>query len=747
MNSFLANTNSAKPVDRNPNPNPLAQKNNPINPLLSGEFSSETGGTTNGFSELLNLSSSPQNVLTKEIDRNSKPSENFTKFASRDTGDKVAGNVLFQSTRSSKPYEPRRTNTRKVDTQPERVISNRSEPAKKRSNEPEHTEEKQQKGSEARKTTSSDNKINNKQTHEHTKSQNNNTAPQEVANKAIETNKNETQNVDDANHIRKAKKVKEPVLITEHKKANELLAFLAGQVQDLPSNNLPSLVAENGLVQDALGAPNIHKYMNTPQATGSLLEKIGFNAQEATVILSDLKSQGVEMISPNDLLKQLGVDPSRATIELQILQNNIQLDGLKGYMQRAKTTNNISEQEQPQEASNELKRNSELIVDEKKESLERIETNHDEFKPLNTDSKQEFVEKNTLTGLEKIEITSKDPFENFNMDLNTHDAKVIVGKEIESDQQFISFDGNKIENLIKNDSTINTNDLKSGTVESVNFEVAQSTTSMESGLNIDADESSKVDTPQNSNIEFSAINQFNTKIEGNKNARSSNDHIEIESIDTSNPLKNVSSEKGKYQESGQHEQNDSSPENSQSDMLGLNVNSTKNSSTGRQSGKFNLDTDIQLNHSIDMEPIVNQAKMLLKEGGGSIRVNLNNSDYGAIDLAINVNENTLELKIATTTEQAREAINAELPRLKDALSNQNLDIKMIEISLKGESQQQWSGFNSQGGQTDGFDREKSEHNFYQNEQNTTEKNMSYKRQLVRTTTNGINHNGQINIRV
>lgn len=148
-----------------------------------------------------------------------------------------------------------------------------------------------------------------------------------------------------------------------------------------------------------------------------------------------------------------------------------------------------------------------------------------------------------------------------------------------------------------------------------------------------------------------------------------------------------------------------------------------------------------------LDPIVNNAKMMLKEGGGSIRIDLGTQELGSIDLAIELHENTLELKIAAGSEMAKEIIGAELPKLKEALLSQNLDLKSVEIGLK--SEQQWSqSFGENSGGQQGFNREEYTEFTDKNGNTRVEKRTQYSSRSVSTEPGKLsNHQGQIQVRV
>lgn len=86
--------------------------------------------------------------------------------------------------------------------------------------------------------------------------------------------------------------------------------------------------------------------------------------------------------------------------------------------------------------------------------------------------------------------------------------------------------------------------------------------------------------------------------------------------------------------------------------------------------------------------IMEKAQMLISKGGGSISVEVGTPELGQVEMAIHVQDKNLELKITAATDKAREMLSQELPALRQALLNQSLDLKTVEIGLS--AQRQWS---------------------------------------------------------
>lgn len=114
------------------------------------------------------------------------------------------------------------------------------------------------------------------------------------------------------------------------------------------------------------------------------------------------------------------------------------------------------------------------------------------------------------------------------------------------------------------------------------------------------------------------------------------------------------------------------------------------------------------------QKVFERASMLVNDGGGSIRIDLGNSELGKIDLAVNVRGDQLDLRIITSSEKAREILLQDIPRLRDNLQQQNLQLKNVDIGF----QQSFAG-QQQGGQ-----RQQANSNFEQRPAATTQAAVS-----------------------
>jgi flagellar hook-length control protein FliK len=72
--------------------------------------------------------------------------------------------------------------------------------------------------------------------------------------------------------------------------------------------------------------------------------------------------------------------------------------------------------------------------------------------------------------------------------------------------------------------------------------------------------------------------------------------------------------------------------------------------------------------------------MMVSDGGGSMRFDMP-TPWGKVDLAVQVDGNNVQIKLMTESAQARDALQADLSRLRDNLASQNLRLHQVDFGL------------------------------------------------------------------
>jgi hypothetical protein len=147
-----------------------------------------------------------------------------------------------------------------------------------------------------------------------------------------------------------------------------------------------------------------------------------------------------------------------------------------------------------------------------------------------------------------------------------------------------------------------------------------------------------------------------------------------------------------------------------------------------------------------LQDILDQSTMLIKDGGGSIRLDLGSTEMGPLDLALDIKDKTVELRIVTHSDQAREALVQELPKLRESLQNQNLNLEKVEIGLSYGSAWSQSSGNGQQNREQFFENTSESSSRGPNGIRSTSR--SYRQSFVSTPEARVPlHNGLIQVRV
>lgn len=147
-----------------------------------------------------------------------------------------------------------------------------------------------------------------------------------------------------------------------------------------------------------------------------------------------------------------------------------------------------------------------------------------------------------------------------------------------------------------------------------------------------------------------------------------------------------------------------------------------------------------------VQNVFDKASMMLKEGGGSIRLDLGSESLGSLDLALDIKDKTVELRIIASSPQARELLAQELPKLRDSLLQQNLNLDKVEIGLNQGSA--WSQSSRDGRSSQGQSQEFFQQSRTRGVGGRSGEVRSY-RQVTQTSETRPNplHNGSIQVRV
>ena len=109
-----------------------------------------------------------------------------------------------------------------------------------------------------------------------------------------------------------------------------------------------------------------------------------------------------------------------------------------------------------------------------------------------------------------------------------------------------------------------------------------------------------------------------------------------------------------------------------------------------------------------VERLTEQATYLSRQGGGTVKLDLSSAELGAMEVAVQVEGDRIDLRMLTTSNSVKDLMAAELTKLREALSVQGLQLGQVEVGLEGREetvsrQDTLSGFNHQGFNQQGHD--------------------------------------------
>jgi flagellar hook-length control protein FliK len=93
-----------------------------------------------------------------------------------------------------------------------------------------------------------------------------------------------------------------------------------------------------------------------------------------------------------------------------------------------------------------------------------------------------------------------------------------------------------------------------------------------------------------------------------------------------------------------------------------------------------------------MQKVLNHATMMVKEGGGTVRLDLGTSELGSMQMAISMNKDQVDMRVITSSDRVREVMMAELSQLKNALSVQNVRLGNVEVGVSGRQPNGFAAF-------------------------------------------------------
>jgi hypothetical protein len=86
------------------------------------------------------------------------------------------------------------------------------------------------------------------------------------------------------------------------------------------------------------------------------------------------------------------------------------------------------------------------------------------------------------------------------------------------------------------------------------------------------------------------------------------------------------------------------------------------------------------------QKVLQNAVIMLKRGGGSMRLDLHTPGLGKIDLAIQLQQNQLDMRVISANERAHDILGKELSALRDGLGTHGISLRQVEIAKPADGQ-------------------------------------------------------------
>ena len=87
------------------------------------------------------------------------------------------------------------------------------------------------------------------------------------------------------------------------------------------------------------------------------------------------------------------------------------------------------------------------------------------------------------------------------------------------------------------------------------------------------------------------------------------------------------------------------------------------------------------NHNPVTNAVIDRARMMVKEGGGEVILDLGNETLGKVELAMNVMKDRVDLRIIAASDQVREVLSQDITTLREALAIQDLNLSEVEVAV------------------------------------------------------------------
>lgn len=466
-----------------------------------------------------------------------------------------------------------------------------------------------------------------------------------------------------------------------------ILSILTGHVEEIEPQAMPGMVLGNGFIQEAMSFEDINNFLDTPIDLAEMLDDLGLTDIASKLEQMSLTSGGEK--TPREILGALGLDAQSVLSELKLLQGYLNTDGLNPYMVRAAALRGSKLGDNPNDpmmmpmgplAANATQAKGPSF--DQVPIIQELPTNQMEEEmplgPWEHGSLSEIRDMRALadaSGLDNPVVTVQTP-RSANpepmqgnlppIDVNIDESAQGPSIASSSEDLFGNMEKSWQQNSVQSTSFTGQKPLAES-LEQLKLQGQEPI----SGPVISNDE--QIQLAEEAEI----ANEPFISFEGNELDQQSSSEVQALGSNTSN-----SDSEGSRQ--------DGEPEQSHQDDSINFMSGTRAPAATAQARPFEVEMESQAESVQDSkqvrDTVFERAQMLIKDGGGTIKLDLGTKELGQLDLAIDVQDDTLKVRITADSDKAREMLSQELPALRQALADQSLDLKTVEIGLRHEEQ-------------------------------------------------------------
>lgn len=116
---------------------------------------------------------------------------------------------------------------------------------------------------------------------------------------------------------------------------------------------------------------------------------------------------------------------------------------------------------------------------------------------------------------------------------------------------------------------------------------------------------------------------------------------------------------------------------------------TQNTTTSKAPGFILGHQPTEAEQAQNVKEVVTQANLLVKNGGGEMKVTLNPEGMGQVNLKVAVNDGQVAVEMVTESDEAKKILEKGLGELKATLASHKLNVDHVKVDLAGEVMKQF----------------------------------------------------------